>query len=95
MMLSGTRDGEGSGTGESLAEISGSLGCLLGCLLDCPLAQREVNVERVIVSIEWKFEYTVKFVLECDFGVVRILGVVGCLEVSKHVGCLDGLWLQL
>ena len=48
MMLSGTQDGEGSGTGESLVEIGSSLGCLLGCLL----AQREVNVERVIISIE-------------------------------------------
>ena len=92
---SGTRDGEGSGTGESLAEISGSLGCLLGCLLDCPLAQREVNVERVIVSIEWKFEYTVKFVLERDFGVVWIFRVVGCSGVSEVVRCSDGLWLQL
>ena len=44
MMLSGTRDGEGSGTGESLAEVGGSL----DCLLDCLLAQREVNVEWVI-----------------------------------------------
>ena len=48
MMVSGTRDGEGSGTGESLAEISGLLSCLLGCLLGCPLAQREVNIEWVI-----------------------------------------------
>ena len=48
MMLSGTRDGEGSGTGESLVEMGGSLGCLLGCLL----AQREVNVEWVTVSIK-------------------------------------------
>ena len=77
-MLSGTRDGEGSGTGESLAEISGSLGCLL--------ARREVNVERVIVSIEWKFEYTVKFVLECDFGVVWIFEVVGCSGVLGSSG---------
>ena len=74
MMLLGTWDGKGSGIGESLAEISGSLGCLLGCLLGCPLAWREVNIERVIVSIKWKFEYTVKFVLECDFGVVQIFG---------------------
>ena len=33
MMLSGTRDGKGSGTGESLVDIGGLLGCLLGCLL--------------------------------------------------------------
>ena len=95
MMLSGTRDGDGSGIGESLAEISGSLGCLLGCLLGCPLAWREVNVERVIVSIEWKFEYTVKFMLERDVGVVRMFGVVGCSGVSEVVRCSDGLWLQL
>ena len=37
----------------------------------------------------------VKFVLERDFGVVRIFGVVGFLEVSEVVGCSDGLWLQL
>ena len=37
----------------------------------------------------------VKFVLECDFGIVWMFGVVGCSEVSKVVGCLDGLWLQL
>ena len=48
MMLSGIRDGNGSGTDESLAEMGGSLGCLLGCLL----ARREVNVERVTVSIK-------------------------------------------
>ena len=48
MMLSGTRDGEGSETGESLAEMGGSLDCLLGCLL----AQREVNLKQVIVSIK-------------------------------------------
>ena len=48
MMLSWTQDGEGSETGESLVEMGGSLGYLLGCLL----AQREVNVEWVIVSIE-------------------------------------------
>ena len=48
MMLSGIWDGKGSGTGESLVEMGGSLGCLLGCLL----AQREVNVEHVIVSIK-------------------------------------------
>ena len=48
MMLSGIRDGKGSGTGESLVEMGGLLGCLLGCLL----ARREVNVERVTVSIE-------------------------------------------
>ena len=48
MMLSGFWDGEGSGTGESLAEMGGSLGPLLGCLL----AQSEVNMEWVIVSIE-------------------------------------------
>ena len=40
-------------------------------------------------------ELTVKFVLERDFGVVRIFGVVGYSEVSEVVGCLDGLWLQL
>ena len=61
MMLSGTQDGEGSGTGESLVEMGGSLGCLLGCLL----VRREVNVEWVIVSIEWEFEYTVKVMPEC------------------------------
>ena len=38
---------------------------------------------------------TVKFVLERDFGVVRIFGVVGSSEVSELVGCSDGLWLQL
>ena len=91
MMFSGIRDGDSSGIGESLAELSGSLGCLLGCLL----ARREVNVEQVIVSIEWKFEYTVKFVLERDFGVVQIFGVVRSSEVSEFVGCSDGLWLQL
>ena len=48
MMLLGTRDGKGSGTGESLADMSSSL----GCLLDCLLAQKEVNVEWVIVSIK-------------------------------------------
>ena len=90
-MFSGIRDGDGSGIGESLAELSGSLGCLLVCLL----TQREVNVEWVIVSIEWKFKYTVKFVLERDFGVVRIFGVVGFSEVSEVVGCSDRLWLQL
>ena len=39
--------------------------------------------------------HLVKFVLERDFGVVRIFGVVRCLEVLEVVGCLDGLWLQL
>ena len=48
MMLSGIQDDKGSGTGESLAEMGGSLGYLLSCLL----AQNEVNVEWVIVSIE-------------------------------------------
>ena len=37
----------------------------------------------------------VKFMLECDVGVVRIFGVVGCSGVSEVVGCSDGLWLQL
>ena len=48
MMLLRTWDSEGSGTGESLADMGGLLGCLLGCLL----AQKEVNVKQVIVSIE-------------------------------------------
>ena len=38
---------------------------------------------------------SVKFVLERDFGVVQIFGVVGFSEVSEVVGCSDGLWLQL
>ena len=46
-------------------------------------------------SITGKWPCPVKFVLECDFGVVQIFGVVGCLEVSEVVGCSDGLWLQL
>ena len=54
MILSGIQDG--SGTDESFAEMGYSLGCLLGCLL----AWSEVNVEWVIVSIKYKFEYTVK-----------------------------------
>ena len=37
----------------------------------------------------------VKFMLECDFRVVQIFGVVGCLEVLEIIGCSDGLWLQL
>ena len=44
MLLSGIRDGEGSGTGDSLAGAGGSLGCQLGCLL----ARKEVNVEWVV-----------------------------------------------
>ena len=48
MMISGIQDGKGPGTDESLVEMVCSLGCLLGCLLAC----KEVNVERVIVSIK-------------------------------------------
>ena len=40
-------------------------------------------------------QLAVKFVLERDFGVVLIFGVVGSSEVSEFVGCSDGLWLQL
>ena len=43
----------------------------------------------------YAFVKAVKFVLERDFGVVRIFGVVGSSEVSELVGCSDGLWLQL
>ena len=68
----------------------------LGAILSMPIRQFDIKsayLHGVIQEEVWVDH--VKFVLERDFGVVRIFGVVGFSEVSEVVGCLDRLWLQL
>ena len=78
-----------------------SLSCRIGSAQACP-PFKGISCWRVGKEDEVTNEVrvasrslAVKFVLEHDFGVVWIFGVVGCSEVLEVVGCLNGLWLQL